>query len=326
MDKKEFNNILNECLERLLVKGETVEQCLQSYPEHASELKPLLETAIASKKALDIKPSAEFKARARYEFRAALAEAAPKRSRFSSVWLPRWATTVVLILGLLLAGGGTVAAANYSMPDSPLYPVKIATEQVQLGLARSDEDKAELHIQLADRRVAEIIYLADKGDAEKIEATTQRLDKRLESLAVLVAARKVAEAPKPVPTPAPAPVPTPVPAPTRSPKETTEATPKAPLPPTTKEALETQKTPMPAPPPALSEEVKGGKDAGADKDVRKRDDSRMKLKERVAKYAVNHPAILRAVLEKAPESSKSALRKAIDVLVDDYEKALKALD
>ena len=51
---KEFNNILDNCLERLLVKGETIEQCLQSYPEHASELEPLLQTAMATKKALAV--------------------------------------------------------------------------------------------------------------------------------------------------------------------------------------------------------------------------------------------------------------------------------
>ena len=35
-ESREFDNILDECLERLLVKGETIEQCLQSYPEHAA--------------------------------------------------------------------------------------------------------------------------------------------------------------------------------------------------------------------------------------------------------------------------------------------------
>ncbi|GAI42438.1 unnamed protein product, partial [marine sediment metagenome] len=40
--EKEFDNILDECLERLLVNGETIEQCLQSYPEQAANLKPLL--------------------------------------------------------------------------------------------------------------------------------------------------------------------------------------------------------------------------------------------------------------------------------------------
>ena len=66
---KEFNNILDECLERLLVKGETVEQCLASYPQYAAELEPLLQMAVAAKEASAIQARPEFKAKARYEFR-----------------------------------------------------------------------------------------------------------------------------------------------------------------------------------------------------------------------------------------------------------------
>ena len=73
---KEFDNILNECLERLLIKGETIEQCLQSYPEQAAELKSLLETALVVKKASAIQPRVDFKARARYQFHSALQEIA----------------------------------------------------------------------------------------------------------------------------------------------------------------------------------------------------------------------------------------------------------
>jgi hypothetical protein len=39
---KEFDNIFNECMERLLAGGETIEQCLQRYPAYAKELEPLL--------------------------------------------------------------------------------------------------------------------------------------------------------------------------------------------------------------------------------------------------------------------------------------------
>ncbi len=80
---REFDNILDECLERILTKGETVEQCLASYPEHAAELEPLLRTSLVTKNALDIKPRPEFKERARYQFRAALQEMERKRERRS---------------------------------------------------------------------------------------------------------------------------------------------------------------------------------------------------------------------------------------------------
>jgi len=203
---KEFDNVLDECLERLLIKGETMEQCLQSYPEQAANLKPLLQMALATREAVAIQPRAEFKARARYQFHSALQEAASPRRRPFLGWLPRWATVVTIVLGVLLAGGGTIAAASYSMPDNLLYPVKLATEQVQLTLTPSDIGKAKLCAKFADRRVAEIIYIANKGNAQQVEAITQRLDKRLVMLARLTSAPEVAEAPKTLaPLPAPAP-------------------------------------------------------------------------------------------------------------------------
>jgi hypothetical protein len=191
---KEFDHILNECLERLLIKGESIEQCLQSYPEQAAQLKPLLQTAQVAKKALAIQPRAEFRAKARYQFHSALQEAASPRSRPLLGWLPRWATVVTLVVGLLLVGGGTVVAAGNSMPDSPLYPLKLATEQVRLILTPSQIGKASLCARFADRRVTEIIYMANKGDARQVELITERLDKRLVMIATLALAQKAAEA------------------------------------------------------------------------------------------------------------------------------------
>ena len=284
---KEFSNILDECLERLLGKGETIEQCLQSYPERAVELKPLLQTALAAKEAANVQPRAEFKTRARYQFRAALQEAASRRARPLFGWLPQWATVVAIVLGLLLIGSGTVAAAGYSMPDSPLYPIKLATENVQLTLTRSNLDKAELHAKLADRRVTEIVYMANKGDVEKIEILTNALDKRLIVLTSLVSAQEVAG------TLAPVPAPTPLPAFAPS---------------------EEARIPAPAP-----KDARGG---GQAVEVGKH----AKLRMTVVQSAANNPTVLRAVLEKAPESAKPALRRAIAVSVAGYERALEALD
>ena len=192
---KEFDDILNECLDRLLVKDGTVEQCLASYPEQADELKPLLQVAMATRKTATVQPRPEFRARARYQFHAALQEIEGKRGRLFFRWLPQWAAVVTVALVLLLAGSGTVAAASNSMPDEPLYQVKLATEQVWLTLNFSDMGKARLNAVLADRRVAEIIYLAGKGDARRVEAITKRLDKYLAMMAMLASIPEAEGAP-----------------------------------------------------------------------------------------------------------------------------------
>ena len=187
---REFDNIIDDCLERLLAKGETVEQCLENYPERADELKPLLQTVLAAKKASAIQPRPEFKARARYEFRSALQAMEAKRARPFLSWQPRWAIAVTIVLVLLLVGGGTVAAASNSMPDNPLYQVKLTTEQVRLALTPSDIGKAQLFAELADKRVAEIIYLANRNKTGQIESATKRLDAYLTKVAILTAVQK----------------------------------------------------------------------------------------------------------------------------------------
>jgi len=201
---KEFNNILDECLERVLIKGEAIEQCLASYPEQAAELEPLLQTALAAKKASAIKPRPEFREKARYQFRSALQGMKVERGRRFFSWQPRWATAVIVVLVLLLASGGTVAAAGNSMPDSPLYPVKLATETVRLALTPSALGKAELYARLVDKRVVEIINMAEKGKPEQVERAAQRLNTYLARVASLAApSQETGELLAPAPRPAP---------------------------------------------------------------------------------------------------------------------------
>jgi len=268
----EFDDILDDCLERLLAKGETLEQCLASYPEQAVELKPLLETALETKQASAIEPRPEFKARARYQFRSALQEMEPKRRLSFLDWWPRWATAVAIVLVLLLAGGGTVAAASGSMPDEPLYPVKIASEQVRLILTPSTLGKAELYANLADKRVSEIVYVATKGDAKQVELVTQRLNHVLVRIATLVSAQRG------------------------------------------------EGGVMMAPAPALAQD--GSAEKGEDVNIQA--NGRNRLRQKLALYAINHPACLRAILQQIPESARPALRQAIAISVAGYEKALTA--
>jgi len=190
---REFDSVLDECLERLLVKGDTIAQCLQSFPKHADELKPLLETALATKKASAIQPRPEFRDRGRYQFSLALQETERKRSRpfFSWSWQARWVPVGAIVLVLLLAGSGTVAAAGGSMPGDTLYSVKLATEQVRLVLTPSALGKAEFYADLADRRVAEIVSMAGENKPERIEQTTQRLDAYLTKIADLASIQPV---------------------------------------------------------------------------------------------------------------------------------------
>jgi hypothetical protein len=60
----------------------------------------------------------------------------------------------VLLLGTT-AGGGTIAATSESLPDSPFYSVKLATEQVQLALAADAQAQESLRLAFEERRETE---------------------------------------------------------------------------------------------------------------------------------------------------------------------------
>ena len=335
MKKREFDNILDKCLERILTKGETIEQCLTNYPEQAAELKPLLQTVLSTRETLAIKPRPEFRDRARYQLRAALREMEEKPARRSAFfsWQPRWATAVIAVLIFVLLSGSTVAAAGGSMPDEPLYPVKLATEKVRLILTPSALGKAELYAKLADKRVTEIIRMADKGKLKQVERTTERLNSELMAMATLVSPEARGEvltltAPPEAAQKAAAP---PV---TEEPREEGPNVLMAPAPPVTEELPEKKTEVQIVPAPQVPQEAPGlepapyapspGQAASEAKGMKV--DRRAKLRMIVISNVAKHREELRAALERAPESAKPALRRALAASNAEYEKVLEVLE
>ncbi len=53
--------ILDQCLEDIRQRHASIADCLARYPEHAKELEPLLQVALAMEQAADVQPSPEFK-------------------------------------------------------------------------------------------------------------------------------------------------------------------------------------------------------------------------------------------------------------------------
>jgi hypothetical protein len=175
-DKKQFNDILNTCLEGLLTGSMTVDECLKQYPEQAHELAPLLQTALSVEHAVDIEPAPEAKAHGRYHLQLKMADTGKHYRSSYRNWQPRWAIAVMTALLVLILGSGTVFASNSSMPGSPLYPVKIATENVRLSMTGSAVAKAQLYATYAERRVVELGYIAEKGNVKS--AQVEKIAKR----------------------------------------------------------------------------------------------------------------------------------------------------
>lgn len=73
-------------------------------------------------------------------------------------------TTIFLVIAMVAGGGGaTVAAAQASLPDQPLYPVKLWSEDIRLGLTADPQVEMDLELKFASRRVEETIAMVQAG-------------------------------------------------------------------------------------------------------------------------------------------------------------------
>jgi len=231
---KKLENIFNECLERIL-QGESLESCLASYPKEAAQLEPLLRTALGfSWRASSVQARPEFKARARLRLGAAQVQAKQQRPQERPsffAWQRGWAFALTAVLVILFAGSGTVAASSGALPDEPLYPVKLATEQTRLAFTFSNAGKASLHTQLAENRALEIAAMARQGKIEQAAVVTEKLAQHLEEANYAIQKVETAEveaprftatpeeaAPEPEPAVAPEPEPAVAPEPDAAPR------------------------------------------------------------------------------------------------------------
>jgi hypothetical protein len=93
----------------------------------------------------------------------------------------------ILILTLVLGPtGGAAAIAANSLPDTPLYPAKLAMEQARLNLTSDPAEQAALHMTRAQVRVQEMIRLALVGEVPD-EAIQLRLRQHLHQALQLAA-------------------------------------------------------------------------------------------------------------------------------------------
>jgi len=189
--KKE--DILANCIDEIQAGKCTLEDCLARYPHLGDELRPLLKIALGIQ-AEEVTPSPEFIQRARKRLLEVMQPSvAPTERRGMDIfgWLKPLALArrpiIAVIIVALLAGGGTTAyAAQGSLPDDTLYPVKMVTEKARLVLTPSDAGKAGLHIAFAGRRVQEMAEMGRRGEAGEMARLATALDYHLEQAQCLV--------------------------------------------------------------------------------------------------------------------------------------------
>jgi len=161
---RSFRSILDECL-TAIQQGESVETCLSRYPRRAERLRPLLLLAQRAGRTPRVVPRAWAQQTAwdLVRQRAADLRQGRHRPRGQITWLRPVAIVASLVLALLAAGGGTVYAARDSLPDSPLYRVKLASEDARLWFVFDDASKADILLDQSNERTDEILALIQRG-------------------------------------------------------------------------------------------------------------------------------------------------------------------
>ena len=177
-EERRVNEALADALERMS-QGESLESCLECYPDIKDELRVLLETAQMLEGAFSIEVEEETRQRVWSKVEGSLRERARPRT---SVWLPRWAFALGAVVVVI---GSLVGFSTSSLPGTLLYPVKMATEEVRLAFAFSPEAKLKLEAELVDRRIEEIATLAQKGDVSGVKIAEERLGKSFSRMASL---------------------------------------------------------------------------------------------------------------------------------------------
>lgn len=198
-------NILAENLEAMEGGQLTLQECLESYPEHRAELEPLLALAVAMRGMPSVPASAGFRqaTRARLIRRIQVRQPAGFRERIwrflgfpgqaDGMGRVRWALVALLVIAMLT--GGTLLASASALPGDALYPVKVIVEEVRLVLSGGGADASQ-HLNLAEQRLHEIDALLEKGSFEYIPTAMARFSEHLEEASEGLSAQTPEEAAK----------------------------------------------------------------------------------------------------------------------------------
>ncbi|MDA1189698.1 MAG: hypothetical protein O2854_08510, partial [Chloroflexi bacterium] len=136
---RDFDKILDECIDRIVLEGESVQHCLDLYPELRSELQPALERVVQSLSAFQtaqVSPDAKDLGRQRvHEAFRELEQAPPTQSSWLDVLfgskLKVAGAALVLVLAVVFGGGsGIINASNNAVPGDTLYTVKRTAESL----------------------------------------------------------------------------------------------------------------------------------------------------------------------------------------------------
>ncbi len=168
-------DVLDHCLLRIQSGEATIEECLAENPSYAEVLEPLLRVAAVTRAQLaPSEPSPTFLTHSPMRVmnlakaRMKVATPSPPR-RLLLPWQPAFRFAgIFLAISLLIGGVGVAYASDDALPGDNLYGVKRGLERAALVVSLSATGDAELLLNHANRRIAEVEELVQRGRGSDI--------------------------------------------------------------------------------------------------------------------------------------------------------------
>lgn len=97
--------------------------------------------------------------------------------------LPRYlGYTFGTALATVVLSIGTVYAAQSSLPNTPLYPVKVFSEDVALTLSPTKSIKTSVAQTIISRRITEVEAVQEQGDTKAVQASVSHMNEDITSI------------------------------------------------------------------------------------------------------------------------------------------------
>ncbi len=173
---RKLDRVIDECLSRVQAGDETVQDCVQAYPELKDVLEPMLALALRVNETLaPEKPDEQYvrNAKLRILNRVKVSVTSNSSKSVQSRRAPRidfrrrrWSTVIagVVIAAMLFGSGiGLRQASASALPGDSLYPVKRAGEEIQLAFSFSTDGDMALLYDFAESRLEEAQTLSEEG-------------------------------------------------------------------------------------------------------------------------------------------------------------------
>ena len=162
--------VLDHCLRQIQSGEATIEECLAEYPSYAEVLEPRLRVAAVTRAQLaPTGPSQAFATHSPTKVMN-LAKARRRASAPNIRRRPHWSfqpafrlAGVFLAVMLLVGSVGVAYASGDALPGDNLYGVKRGLERAALVVSLSAAGDADLLLEQANRRIAEVEELVQRG-------------------------------------------------------------------------------------------------------------------------------------------------------------------